>query len=70
MLHQSAPIQEPAILSMAAVSASKTTIFPARCTRPGLFREGDTGRTRQSAERLAAMLKRAGFPAEDVQVLG
>ncbi len=31
---------------------------------------GDTGRTRQSAERLAAMLKRAGFPEEDVQVLG
>lgn len=31
---------------------------------------GDTGRTRESADRLAAMLKRAGFPDEDVQVLG
>ncbi|MDH5255504.1 MAG: peptidase M20, partial [Gammaproteobacteria bacterium] len=31
---------------------------------------GDTGRTRESAERLAAMLERAGFPDEDVQVLG
>jgi len=31
---------------------------------------GDTGRTRESAERIAAMLKRAGFPEEDVQVLG
>ena len=31
---------------------------------------GDTGRTRESAERLAAILRRAGFPEEDVQVLG
>lgn len=31
---------------------------------------GDTGRTRQSAERLAEILRRAGFPDEDVQVLG
>ena len=31
---------------------------------------GDTGRTRESADRLAAMLKRAGFPDEDVHVLG
>jgi len=31
---------------------------------------GETGRTRQSAERLAEILRRAGFPDEDVQVLG
>lgn len=34
------------------------------------FRSGDVGRTREAAERLAARLERAGFPAEDVQVLG
>jgi len=32
--------------------------------------DGETGRTRESADRLADMLKRARFPAEDVQVLG
>jgi acetylornithine deacetylase/succinyl-diaminopimelate desuccinylase-like protein len=32
--------------------------------------DGDMGRTRASADRLAAMLKRAGFPDSDVQVLG
>ena len=34
------------------------------------FRSGDTGRTREAADLLAARLKRAGFPAGDVQVLG
>ncbi len=34
------------------------------------FRSGDIGHTREAADRLAARLKRAGFPAEDVQVLG
>ena len=34
------------------------------------FRSGDVGRTREAADLLAARLKRAGFPAEDVQVLG
>lgn len=34
------------------------------------FRNGETGGTRPAAERLADMLKRANFPAGDVQVLG
>lgn len=34
------------------------------------FRSGDVGRTREAADRLAARLTSAGFPAEDVQVLG
>jgi len=34
------------------------------------YRADDTGRTREAAERLAAMLVRARFPADDVQVLG
>ncbi|MDH4022958.1 MAG: M20/M25/M40 family metallo-hydrolase [Gammaproteobacteria bacterium] len=34
------------------------------------YRADDTGRTRDAAERLAAILVRARFPADDVQVLG
>jgi len=34
------------------------------------FRDGDKGGTRPAAERLAAILKRADFPPDDVQVLG
>jgi acetylornithine deacetylase/succinyl-diaminopimelate desuccinylase-like protein len=34
------------------------------------YRRDDNGRTRDAAERLAAMLVRARFPADDVQVLG
>ena len=34
------------------------------------YRSGDVGHTRPAADLLAARLKAAGFPAEDVQVLG
>ena len=58
-----------------SATALTTTEQPARDILAELvaidtFRSGDTGRTREAADLLAARLKRAGFPAGDVQVLG
>lgn len=63
------------LLAWASASALTTTEQLARDILAELvaidtFRSGDVGRTREAADLLAARLKRAGFPAGDVRVLG
>jgi acetylornithine deacetylase/succinyl-diaminopimelate desuccinylase-like protein len=65
------------VLLLAAASASALTRTEelardmlAELVAIDTFRDADTGRTRKAADRLAAMLKRAGFAEEDVRVLG
>jgi acetylornithine deacetylase/succinyl-diaminopimelate desuccinylase-like protein len=74
MLHR---LASAAALLLACTSATALTTTEqlardilAELVAVDTYRSGDTGRTRPAADLLAARLKRAGFPAEDVQVLG